>query len=99
MTPLPAPGGGVHFVGIVGIGMLALAGAPACSPLSLASLASSPAGGAKCTTVKPGKRSGKAKARESLPYHRLTDTHGRALASPGGGGGQIIIVSATGKIK
>ena len=43
-----------------------------------------PAGGAKCTAVKPGKRSGKAKAQTSLPYHRLTDTHGRALASPCG---------------
>ena len=71
------------------------------APLSVTAYgrASSPAGGAKCTCVKPGKLHGKAKAGTSLPYHRLTDTHGRALASPGGGGGQIIIVSATGKIK
>ena len=43
--------------------------------------------------------SGKAKPQRSAPYHRLAGTHGRALASPCGGGGQIIIVSATGKIK
>ena len=45
-----------------------------------------PAGGAKYTRVKQGKLHGKAKMQTSLPYHRLAAAHGRALASPCGGG-------------
>src|SRR5699024_5084614 len=47
---------------------------------------SSPTGGAKCTAVNHGRVCGKAKSQRSLPYHYLAATHGRALASPCGGG-------------
>src|SRR5699024_8269302 len=49
------------------------------SPLSLASLASSPAGRAKCTSVNREKLCGKANFFAALPYHKLC-RHQRACS-------------------
>src|SRR5699024_12003780 len=49
------------------------------SPLSLASLASSPAGRAKCTSVNREKLCGKANFFAALPYHSL-HRHQRACS-------------------
>ena len=53
--------------------------APFCSPLSLASLASSPGGRAKCTSVNREKLCGKANCFAALPYHLLC-RHQRACS-------------------